>query len=118
MPDGETSPGSPWSPSLDDGSRAEDVRFLRAPANLEEMEVDLVELYATVARRRRATRCRGSRPTDFEVLEDGRPQKLARFEQVENLPLIAGDRHRHLVLHGLRRSPRRSGPPPASCSTW
>ncbi len=83
---------------LDDGSRAEDVRFLRAPANLSEVEVDLVELYATVLDGA-GHPVQGLPATDFEVREGGRPQKLSRFEQVGNP--VAGDRHRHLVLHGL-----------------
>ena len=33
---------------LDDGTRAEDVQFLNNPDYLEEVEVDLVELYTTV----------------------------------------------------------------------
>ena len=74
---------------LDDGSRAEDVRFLRAPADLEEVNVDLVEVYATVLDG-------GDRPVhgltaaDFEVLEAGRRQAIAQFEAVENIPLSLG----------------------------
>jgi Ca-activated chloride channel family protein len=74
---------------LDDGSRAEDVRFLRAPANLGEVEVDLVELYATVLDGG-GHPMQGLPATDFEVREAGRPQKLTRFEQVGNLPLSLG----------------------------
>ena len=74
---------------LDDGTRAEDVRFLRAPANLSEVEVDLVELYATVLDGG-GHPVQGLPATDFEVREGGRPQKLTRFEQVGNLPLSLG----------------------------
>ncbi|HEX4965607.1 MAG TPA: VWA domain-containing protein [Thermoanaerobaculia bacterium] len=74
---------------LDDGSRAEDVRFLRAPANLSEVEVDLVELYAAVLDVG-GHPIQGLPATDFEVREGGRPQKLTRFEQVGNLPLSLG----------------------------
>ncbi|MBW8875483.1 MAG: VWA domain-containing protein [Acidobacteria bacterium] len=74
---------------LDDGTRAEDVRFLRAPANLSEVEVDLVELYATVLDGA-GHPVQGLPATDFEVREGGRPQKLSRFEQVGNLPLSLG----------------------------
>jgi VWFA-related protein len=74
---------------LDDGTRAEDVRFLRSPANLSEMEVDLVELYATVLDGA-GHPVQGLPATDFEVREGGRPQKLSRFEQVGNLPLSLG----------------------------
>jgi VWFA-related protein len=74
---------------LDNGTRAEDVRFLRAPANLSEVEVDLVELYATVLDGA-GHPVQGLGGTDFEVREGGRPQKLSRFEQVGNLPLSLG----------------------------
>jgi Ca-activated chloride channel homolog len=74
---------------LDDGSQAEDVRFLRAPANLGEVEVDLVELFATVLDGS-GHPVRGLPASDFEVLEAGKPQKIARFEQVDNLPLTLG----------------------------
>jgi len=74
---------------LDDGSRAEDVRFLRAPANLGEVEVDLVEIFAT-ALDSSGHPVRGLPGSDFEVLEDGKAQKIVRFEQVDDLPLSLG----------------------------
>ncbi len=74
---------------LDDGTRAEDVRFLRAPENLEEVEVDLVELYTAVSDRT-GQPVRGLTVDDFEVLEGGARQEIAKFEVVENLPLILG----------------------------
>ena len=75
--------------TLDDGSRAEDVRFLNAPAFTETLEVDLVELYTTVVDGQ-------NRPVtslveaDFTVFEDRRRQELAKFELVEDLPLTLG----------------------------
>jgi Ca-activated chloride channel family protein len=74
---------------LDDGSRNEAVRFLRAPENLENVDVDLVELYTTVTDGS-GQNVRGLTAEDFQILEDGKPQKLAKFEQVENLPLTLG----------------------------
>lgn len=74
---------------LDDGSRAEDVRFLKAPENLDELEVSLVELFTTVTDSS-GHPVRGLTVKDFEILEDGKPQSVARFEQVENLPLNLG----------------------------
>lgn len=74
---------------LDDGAKAEDVRFLRAPVNMSEVEVDLVEVYATVFDGS-GHPLQGLQETDFEVEEGGRPQKVSRFEQVENLPLSLG----------------------------
>jgi Ca-activated chloride channel homolog len=74
---------------LDDGSQAEDVRFLRAPANMGEVEVDLVELFAT-ALDGSGHPVQGLPASDFTVLEGGKPQKIVRFEQVDDLPLSLG----------------------------
>ncbi|HXO41924.1 MAG TPA: VWA domain-containing protein, partial [Thermoanaerobaculia bacterium] len=74
---------------LDDGTRAEDVRFLRSPSYVEEMAVNLVELYTTVLDGS-GQLARGLTADDFEVLENGQPQKIAKFELVENLPLTLG----------------------------
>ena len=75
--------------TLDDGSRAEDVRFLNAPEFTDAVDVDLVELYTTVvdnANRPVTTLAQ----SDFTVVEDGRRQELAKFELVEDLPLTLG----------------------------
>jgi VWFA-related protein len=74
---------------LEDGTQTEDVRFLRAPDNLEEMDVDLVELYVSV------TDSSGHflhdlEAKDFKVLEAGKPQTLTRFEVVESFPITLG----------------------------
>jgi VWFA-related protein len=74
---------------LDDGLRAEDVRFVNAPEYLEEVDVNLVELYTTVTDRS-GQLVQGLGVEAFEVFEDGRPQKVAKFELVENLPLSLG----------------------------
>jgi Ca-activated chloride channel family protein len=74
--------------TLDDGLVAEDLRYVNAPAYISEVNVDAVELYTTVTQ--------GNRPVDglaqsnFEVLEDGKPQQIAQFEHVTNLPLTVG----------------------------
>jgi VWFA-related protein len=73
---------------LDDGRRTEAVRFLRAPENMEEVDVNLVELFATVTDG--GGLVRGLTVGDFEVLESDKPQKVSRFEMVENLPLTLG----------------------------
>ena len=73
---------------LDDGRRTETVRFLRAPENLEQVDVNLVELFATVTDG--GNLVRGLKAGDFEVLESGKPQAISRFELVENLPLTLG----------------------------
>jgi VWFA-related protein len=77
------------SAELDDGHRAEAVRFLRAPENLEHVDVNLVELYTTVTDAS-GSLIRGLGADEFQVLEAGRPQTIARFEMVENLPLTLG----------------------------
>jgi len=74
---------------LDDGSKNEAVRFLRAPENLEQVDVDLVELYTSVTDAS-GQNVRGLTADDFQVLEAGKPQKIAKFEHVENLPLTLG----------------------------
>jgi VWFA-related protein len=74
---------------LDDGSRAEDVRFVRSPDYVEEMSVNLVELFTTVLDGS-GQLVHGLTGDDFEVLENSQPQKLAKFELVENLPLTLG----------------------------
>jgi VWFA-related protein len=74
---------------LDDGARAEDVRFLNVPSFMDEVEVDLVELYTAVVDRNNRL-VRGLDSDRFKVFEDGRPQAIAKFELVENLPLTVG----------------------------
>jgi VWFA-related protein len=74
---------------LTDGNQSEDHLFVNAPAELEELEVQFVELYASVSDR-------FDRPVDgleraaFTVLEDGVEQTVTRFERVENLPIHVG----------------------------
>lgn len=77
------------SATLDDGSRAEDVRFLNAPQYLEQVEVKLVELYTTVVDRN-GRLIRDLTLDDFEVFEDERPQEITKFELVDDLPLTIG----------------------------
>ncbi len=74
---------------LDDGSRAEAVRFLNAPNYMEEVDVNLVELFTTVIDKG-GRLARGLAAGDFQVWEDGRPQQISKFELVENLPLTLG----------------------------
>ena len=74
---------------LEDGTRAEDVRFLNAPNYLEEVDVNLVELFTTVADKG-GRLAKGLTQADFQVWEDGRPQEIAKFELVEDLPLTLG----------------------------
>jgi Ca-activated chloride channel family protein len=75
--------------TLDDGSRAETVRFVRAPQYFEEVDVNLVELYVAVTDRA-GELVRGLKEDDFEVLEAGKKQEISKFELVESLPLTVG----------------------------
>ena len=74
---------------LDDGLSAEDVRFLNAPEYLEEVEVNLIEVYTTVFDRS-GRLIRDLTQDDFEILEDGRPQEITKFELMQGLPLSIG----------------------------
>ena len=73
---------------LDDGSSTEAVVFVNSTQLIEEIDVQLVEVYANVLDG-------GKRPVDglaaadFTLLEDGVPQTVTRFEQVRDLPVHA-----------------------------
>jgi Ca-activated chloride channel family protein len=73
----------------DDGTEVEDFRVLNSTDFVEEVRVDLVEVYATV------TDPAGNLDDslgqgDFQLLDNGKPQKIAKFEMVRNLPLTLG----------------------------
>jgi VWFA-related protein len=89
LPKGEATVYLAVSAKLDDGETAEDTRFLRAPDYVEEVDVDLVELYAAVTDAS-GNLAQGLTEQDFQVLESGKPQKLTKFELVQNLPLTVG----------------------------
>ncbi|RMH23394.1 MAG: VWA domain-containing protein [Acidobacteria bacterium] len=74
---------------LDDGSQAEDVRFLNPPPGIDEVDVNLVELYTTVTDRN-GRLVKGLEASNFKVWEDERPQTISKFELVEDLPLTLG----------------------------
>jgi VWFA-related protein len=73
---------------LEGGGAAEAVRLLDGGAPVESVNVDLVELYATVADRQ-GRPLEDLRPDELEVLEDGRPQRLRRLERVRDVPIHA-----------------------------
>ena len=74
---------------LPDGNSTEDIVFINAPGALEELKVQFVELYTSVLGRD-GRPVQGLGRGDFRVFEDGAEQKIARFEQVENLPIHVG----------------------------
>jgi Ca-activated chloride channel homolog len=73
---------------LPDGNATEDHAFVNAPPGLEEVSVQLVELYTAVSDRNGRPAV-GLEAADFVVKEDGAPQQLVRFEQVGDLPIHA-----------------------------
>ncbi|HWN44725.1 MAG TPA: VWA domain-containing protein [Thermoanaerobaculia bacterium] len=73
---------------LADGSSTEDLVFVNAPEYLERIDVDFVELYASVLDRR-GRPVQGLEIGDFKVSEDGVRQEIARFERVTDLPIHA-----------------------------
>lgn len=74
--------------TLDDGTVAEDLRYVNAPAYISEVSVDAVELYTSVTEHNRPVA--GLQASNFKVFEDGQIQKVESFEYVKNLPLSLG----------------------------
>ncbi len=74
--------------TLDDGTVAEDLRYVNAPAYISEVSVDAVELYTSVNDRGRPVS--GLLASNFKVFEDGVIQKVESFEYVKNLPVSLG----------------------------
>lgn len=72
-----------------DGTRVEDFRVLNGSAFLEQVEVDLVEIFATVYNKSGGL-AENLTESDFEVLDRGKPQQIAKFELVRDLPLAVG----------------------------
>ncbi|HSS48868.1 MAG TPA: VWA domain-containing protein [Thermoanaerobaculia bacterium] len=74
---------------LTDGHSTENVVFVNAPENLEEMNVDLVELYTTVLDRDGHPVTSGLAAKDFGVTEDGARQQIVRCDRVTDMPIHA-----------------------------
>jgi VWFA-related protein len=72
---------------LADGNSTEDVTFVNAP-DIEEVDVDLVELYTSVLDRQ-GRPVQNLAQKDFTVQEDGVRQEVVRFEKVTDLPIHA-----------------------------
>ena len=71
---------------LEDGNVTEDTVFVNAPAYMEEVDVQFVELYTTVLDRA-GRPVQGLGREDFRVFEEGEEQQISRFEQVRDLPI-------------------------------
>jgi Ca-activated chloride channel family protein len=74
--------------TLDDGTVAEDLRYVNAPQFVSEVTVDAVELYTTVTEKGHPVNF--LQASSFKVFEDGVAQKIEGFEYVKNLPLSVG----------------------------
>ncbi|HLF56430.1 MAG TPA: VWA domain-containing protein, partial [Thermoanaerobaculia bacterium] len=71
------------------GGAAEDVKLVGAEGLNEELDVDLVELHASVLDRQ-SRPVLGLGPAEFQVYEDGVRQELRRCEFQTDLPIHAG----------------------------
>ncbi|MEO7794781.1 MAG: VWA domain-containing protein [Thermoanaerobaculia bacterium] len=72
-----------------DGTRVEDFRVLNGGAFLEQVDVDLVEIFATVYDKAGGL-AENLTEKDFELLDRGKQQKIEKFELVKDLPLAVG----------------------------
>ncbi|MEO8274582.1 MAG: VWA domain-containing protein [Thermoanaerobaculia bacterium] len=72
-----------------DGTRVEDFRVLSGDAFLEQVDVDLVEIFATVYDKT-GRLAENLTEGDFEILDRGKKQTIAKFELVKDLPLSVG----------------------------
>jgi len=71
-----------------DTQPVEDMVFINTPEFMEEVEVHLIELPTTVIAKGKPINDLTS--TSFVVKDEGKQVKLAKFEQVKNLPLSIG----------------------------
>jgi Ca-activated chloride channel family protein len=74
---------------LADGGAAEDVRLVGSGEMTTAIDVDFVELYASMLDRR-GRFVEGLTADDVEVRENGKPQVVRRFEPFADLPIHAG----------------------------
>ena len=73
---------------LTDGHSTEDLAVINAPGVVEDVDVQMVEVFATV-RDRRDEPVTDLTAADFRIAEDDRPQQILRFRRVTDLPLHA-----------------------------
>ncbi len=73
---------------LTDGNSTEDVAFVNAPDDFQQLKVQYVELYTSVFDRA-GRPAEGLEQGDFTVAEDGVAQEINRFEKVTDLPIHA-----------------------------
>jgi len=73
---------------LTDGNSTEDVAFVNAPDDFQQLKVQYVELYTSVFDRA-GHPVDGLEQKDFSITEDGVSQEISRFEKVTDLPIHA-----------------------------
>ena len=73
---------------LKDGHSTEAVVFINSPGNMDQVDVDMVELYTTVVDRK-GRPVENLRRSDFAVSENDVEQEIRRFEQARDLPFHA-----------------------------
>ena len=73
---------------LASGTQTEDLVFLNSPMDVEYLDVDMVEVYTTVVNRR-GLPIDGLTLDDFDLTEDGIPQRIQEFRLVRDLPVHA-----------------------------
>lgn len=74
---------------LHDGASTEDIVFVNNPLLMENIDVQMVELYTTV-QNRRGKAYPDLRREQVRILEDKVPQTIERFEWVKDRPVHAG----------------------------
>lgn len=74
---------------LEDGNSSEDLVFINAPSNLDQLQINMVELFVSV-NDRKGDAVETLSKSDFEVFEEGTRQNISRFEVVRDLPIHAG----------------------------
>lgn len=72
--------------TLQSGEQAEDLVVIQGPGPFEEIDIQLLELYATVVDAQ-GRPVRGLDRQAFQVFDDGVEQQLERFDTVENLAI-------------------------------
>ncbi|MEE8523061.1 MAG: VWA domain-containing protein, partial [Thermoanaerobaculia bacterium] len=74
---------------LESGNSTEDVRIINAPDYIDEVDIQFVELFTTVADRR-GNFIDDLKLEELAVFEDGIEQTVRRFESMRDLPIRAG----------------------------
>jgi len=74
---------------LEDGATTEDVVFVNSPGSGERLDVNLVEMYVVVTDKQ-GHPVTGLTQDDFQVFEEGEPQKISTFRSGAELPLTVG----------------------------